>query len=158
MRYNLTGKEGLPSNGLPANAAVHVFLKLLNFQPAPNPGDRSYEDKMEIGRRKKKRGNNWFAKEEFQLAMFCYKKAAEYFDDEQLDFDVPIDRFALDENLQELLEERIKTLNNLAMCQIKLNLMDAALVSIKQVLKVEVRFSCHFINNTIIIKLIISIS
>lgn len=67
-----------------------------------------------------------------------YRKAIEYFDDEALTLDVPIDRFSLPEEHQILLGERLKALNNLALCQIKIDALDSALMSLSYVLKVEV--------------------
>ena len=51
---------------------------------------------------------------------------------------MPIDRFSLEPELKTLLDERVKTLNNLAMCQMKAGAWDSAMASLRQVLKVEV--------------------
>ena len=51
--------------------------------------------------------------------------------------EVPIDRFLLPKDLQEMLQERVKTLNNMAMAQMKLTAWDSALASVRQVLKIE---------------------
>ena len=65
------------------------------------------------------------------LAVQCYRKAGEYLDDKQIEEDmevqahqtlygtdaflqVPIDRYLLAKDLQELLQERVKTFNNMA--------------------------------------------
>ena len=64
----------------------------------------------------------------------------EYFDDEKLELEAPIDRFSLDPELQELLQDRLKTYNNLAQAQMKLESWEAALASLKNVLKIEVRW------------------
>ena len=61
----------------------------------------------------------------------------EYFDDEAIEIEVPMDRYELPDNLQFLVEERIKTFNNLAQAQLKLEAWDSALASIKQVLKFD---------------------
>jgi hypothetical protein len=52
--------------------------------------------------------------------------------------EAPIDRFSLEPELQELLQDRLKTFNNLAQAQMKLESWEAALASLKNVLKVEV--------------------
>ena len=67
------------------------------------------------------------------------RKAVEYFDDEKLELEAPVDRFSLPEELQEVLSERVKALNNLALCQMKIEAHESALNTLKQVLKVEVR-------------------
>ena len=63
--------------------------------------------------------------------------AVEYFDDEGIEIEVPLDRYELSEPLQFLVEERIKTYNNLAQAQLKLEAWESALASIKQVLKLD---------------------
>ena len=49
-----------------------------------------------------------------------------------------MDRYQLSEELQTLLEERLKAFNNLAMAQMKLEAWDSAMASLRQVLKIEV--------------------
>ena len=61
----------------------------------------------------------------------------EYFDDEGIEIEVPLDRYELPEPLQFLVEERIKTYNNLAQAQLKLEAFESSLASIKQVLKLD---------------------
>ena len=51
---------------------------------------------------------------------------------------MPVDRFELPEEKQELLGERIKAFNNLAQGQMKIEAWDAALAALGNVLKVEV--------------------
>merc|ERR1719336_2985522 len=88
---------------------------------------------------KRERGNRWYSRGEFSLAVQCYRKAAEYLDDKQIeeDMEVPIDRFLLPKDLQEMLQERVKTFNNMAQAQMKLTAWDSALASVRQVLKIE---------------------
>merc|ERR1712055_544105 len=49
----------------------------------------------------------------------------------------PIDRFLLPPALQQLLEDRVKTCNNMAQAQMKLSAWDSALASVRQVLKIQ---------------------
>jgi len=60
-------------------------------------------------------------------------------DDKQIeeDMEVPIDRFLLPKDIQQLLEDRVKTFNNMAQAQMKLTAWDTALASIRQVLKIQ---------------------
>ena len=67
-----------------------------------------------------------------------FRKATDFFDDPDLDLNVPVDRFELPEEKQELLGERIKAFNNLAQGQMKIEAWDAALAALGNVLKVEV--------------------
>merc|ERR1719210_2176161 len=101
--------------------------------------DIARDVRMSIGSRKRERGNRHFSRGEFSLAVQCYRKAAEYLDDKQIeeDMEVPIDRFLLPKDLQELLQERVKTFNNMAQAQMKLSAWDSSLASVRQVLKIE---------------------
>ena len=47
--------------------------------------------------------------------------------------EVPIDRFLLPKDLQEMLQERVKTFNNMAQAQMKLTAWDSAMASVRQV-------------------------
>ncbi len=49
-----------------------------------------------------------------------------------------MDRYYLPQELQDLVEEKVKVLNNLAQAQMKLEAWESALASLKQVLKLEV--------------------
>ena len=74
MALILIGKFGLPESGLPANAAARFVINLVDFhdEPPELPA-MSIQEKMVCGRRKKDRGNLWYAKEEFQFAIQCYR-------------------------------------------------------------------------------------
>ena len=67
-----------------------------------------------------------------------FRKAGEFFDDEKLELEVPIDRYELPQELQDLLDDRLKAYNNLAMAQMKIEAWDSALAAIQQVLRIEV--------------------
>ena len=47
--------------------------------------------------------------------------------------EVPIDRFLLPKDLQEMVQERVKTFNNMAQAQMKLTAWDSAMASVRQV-------------------------
>ena len=51
---------------------------------------------------------------------------------------MPIDRYQLPQELQDLLEDRLKAYNNLAMAQMKIEAWDSAMAALQQVLKIEV--------------------
>ena len=51
---------------------------------------------------------------------------------------MPIDRYQLPQELQDLLEDRLKAYNNLAMAQMKIEAWDSAIASLQQVLRIEV--------------------
>ena len=132
------GSTGRPDIGIPPNAAVAITIKVLSASEEPISASKlDFEERVKIGRRKKDRGNEWYTKENFQMAVQCYRKATDYFDDERIDLEAPIDRFELPQDLQEMLADRVKTFNNMAQCQIKIEAWDAALASVREVLKVE---------------------
>ena len=51
---------------------------------------------------------------------------------------MPIDRYQLPQDLQDLLDCRLKAYNNLAMAQMKIEAWDSAMAALQQVLKIEV--------------------
>lgn len=135
--YGDLGFEG-ESGKVPPKAAVRLEVELVSHKPPVPFGEISQvEEKLRIGRRKKDRGNFWFQRSNYNFAVQCYRKAGDYFDDEQLVLEVPVDRYQLSQELQTLLEERLKAFNNLAMAQMKLELWDAAMSSLRQVLRIE---------------------
>ena len=123
---------------LPSNAAVHYEVTLLEVEAHVTPFDLEVEDRKAVGLRKKDRGNFWFSCCDYSMAVQCYRKAVDYFDDSQIEqLEVAMDRYELSEPLQELVDERIKVYNNLAQAQIKLEAFDSALASLKNVLKLD---------------------
>jgi len=123
---------------VPPKAAVRFEVELVSHNPSVPFGEISdVQEKLRIGRRKKDRGNFWFQRQNYTFAVQCYRKAGDYFDDEKLELEVPVDRYQLPEELQTLLEERLKAFNNLAMAQMKLEAWDSAMASLRQVLKIE---------------------
>jgi len=122
---------------VPPKAAVRFEIELLSHSAAISPSEIPIEERSSIGRRKKDRGNFWFSRQNYTEAVQCYRKAAEFFDDEKLELEVPIDRYQLPQELQDLLEHRLKAYNNLAMAQMKIEAWDSAMAAIQQVLKIE---------------------
>ena len=76
------------------------------------------------------------------LISYLFRKAGEFLDDEKLDLEVPMDRYQLPKELQDLLENRLNAYNNLAMAQMKIEAWDSALAALQQVLKIEVLNWC----------------
>ena len=102
-----------------------------------SPHDFELEERKVIGLRKKERGNFWFSRSQYSQAVQCYRKAVEFFDDEKIQVEVSMDRYLLEQPLQDLITEKIKAYNNLAQSQIKLEAYDSALASLKNVLKLD---------------------
>jgi len=124
---------------IPPNTDLELEVELVDWQELGAAPDIPLGERMVIGMSKRERGNRWYSRGEFSLAVQCYRKAAEYLDDKQIeeDMEVPIDRFLLPKDLQELLQERVKTFNNMAQAQMKLSAWDSSLASVRQVLKIE---------------------
>jgi len=133
------GAGGDTRRRIPGGATIELELELVEWEELGPAPDIERGRRMEIGERKRERGNKMFSRGEYSSAIQCYRKAAEYLDDKQIedDLEVPIDRFLLPKDLQAMLEARVKTYNNMAQAQMKLTAWDSAFASIRQVLKIE---------------------
>jgi len=131
------GDFGLPPH-LPPKGAVKYEITLVEHKfSVSSPHDYELEQRKNIGLRKKDRGNFWFARSQYSQAVQCYRKAVEFFDDEKIQIQVSMDRYQLEQPLQDFITEKIKAYNNLAQSQIKLEAFDSALASLKNVLKLD---------------------
>ena len=110
-------------------------MELLDFKPVDPEEPRSFEERNTVGTRKKERGNYWFNRNEFNLAIQLYRKAIEYFD-ENVDApeSAPGETKLTSEQIQELFEQRMVVYNNLAAAQMKIDALDAAMKSVETVL------------------------
>ena len=66
------GKQGLPPI-LPGNAAAHYEVTLLEHKSGCSPSELEIEERKVVGLRKKHRGNLWMAREEYSMAVQCYR-------------------------------------------------------------------------------------
>lgn len=141
VKVEHTFAYGLVGDGarIPPSTDLELEVELVNWVELGPAPDIPLSERMDIGMSKRERGNRWYSRGEYSLAVQCYRKAAEYLDDKQIeeDMEVPIDRFLLPKDLQELLQERVKTFNNMAQAQMKLSAWDSSLASVRQVLKIE---------------------
>jgi len=141
VKVEHTFAYGVAGDGsrIPPNTDLELEVSLVSWEEVVPAPDIPLPERMVIGVRKRERGNKWYSRGEYSLSVQCYRKAVEYLDDKQIeeDMEVPIDRFLLPKDLQELLQERVKTFNNLAQAQMKLSAWDSSLASVRQVLKIE---------------------
>jgi len=141
VKVEHTFAYGVAGDGsrIPPNTDLELEVSLVSWEEVVPAPDIPLPERMVIGVRKRERGNRWYSRGEYSLSVQCYRKAVEYLDDKQIeeDMEVPIDRFLLPKDLQELLQERVKTFNNLAQAQMKLSAWDSSLASVRQVLKIE---------------------
>ncbi|CAO1313544.1 unnamed protein product [Diamesa tonsa] len=141
------GAIGLPSHpipnssplantiSIPGDATLTYIIELISVEEEPE--DKSYIYRKETGNKKRERGNFWFERQEFNLAIQCYRRALEYLDDTEGGITAPLadgEQETTNSQLQDLLEDRIKVYNNLAMAQMKINAFDVALQSVEKVL------------------------
>jgi len=141
VKVEHTFAYGLVGDGarIPPSTDLELEVELVDWVELGPAPDIPLSERMDIGMSKRERGNRWYSRGEYSLAVQCYRKAAEYLDDKQIeeDMEVPIDRFLLPKDLQDLLQERVKTFNNMAQAQMKLSAWDSSLASVRQVLKIE---------------------
>ncbi|KAM9754176.1 FKBP prolyl isomerase 16 isoform 2-T3 [Menidia menidia] len=127
--YGLLGREP----DIPSWAPILYQLQLLEFRDKPDPLTLSIADRIRIGNQKRERGNFHFQREEYSLAATAYRVALEVLTTHSRDgSDVGVQ--AEEEEVQEY---RVKCLNNLATTQLKLEQVDEALHTSRDVLTLE---------------------
>jgi len=122
------GKEGNPIKGIPPNATLLYEIELVEFEKAREPWDMEFPEKIEVAKRKKEEGNDFYKIGKFQKAIKKYKKAARFF-----------------ENDAGLTEEQKKTAEtvkvpcylNTAICKLKVGDYQDALKNCEDVLKTQ---------------------
>lgn len=127
------------------NSTIIYTVELLSAKEPSEVEDLPLNDRMMIGNLKKERGNWWYARQENNYAIRCYRRALDYLDDIEGPGsnrsggdigDVEKDR---EELLNELFAERLKVYNNLAAAQMKIKAFDSALSSVESVLRCQPR-------------------
>ncbi|ENN70253.1 hypothetical protein YQE_13036, partial [Dendroctonus ponderosae] len=128
------GDRGLPPK-IPAGATVLFDVELVSHQPDTACEELSVQERQKIGNKKRERGNWWYQRGENTLAVQCYRRALDYLD--EVESENPEHQKPTDAELQRLLEDRLKVLNNMASAQIKMQLYDQALISLQTVLRCQ---------------------
>lgn len=116
---------------IPAGATLFYNVKLLDVNEEAPIHSLKVDERISVGLQKKERGNWWYSRGEHTIAINCYRRALEYLDDT----DIPEPHS--EEDIGRLLEERLKTYNNLGASQMKINAFDAALMSVNNVLTAQ---------------------
>lgn len=125
-----------PAKTIPANVTITYTIELVSTK-ADDEEEQGFEIRKKVGNKKRERGNFWFERNEYNMAIQCYRKALQYLDEATVGVpdDPSVKQVDLtNEQLQELLEGRIRVNNNLAMAQMKVEAWDAALKSVESVL------------------------
>ncbi|XP_031618502.1 peptidyl-prolyl cis-trans isomerase FKBP8 [Contarinia nasturtii] len=137
------GAQGLTNENdntknIPANAKVIYNVELLECHDEDDLENVPYASRQSIGNHKRERGNFWYDRAEYNLAIQLYRRSLEYLDDtdKYVGDNSKMDEFTNDQ-LQELLETRVKVYNNLAAAQMKISAFDVALVSVDNVLRCQ---------------------
>ncbi|OTF70999.1 FK506-binding protein-like protein [Euroglyphus maynei] len=101
------------------------------------PNKETLDERLKFGNYKKTRGNFWFERGEYSMAIQCYKGALKYFDanDEELklvdkDDKNENEQLELVDKINDLIDKRAQTFNNLAAAQMKMEAFDTALRSV----------------------------
>uniref|UniRef100_U5EVG1 peptidylprolyl isomerase n=1 Tax=Corethrella appendiculata TaxID=1370023 RepID=U5EVG1_9DIPT len=139
------GEQGLrneddSTKSIPADATLVYTVELLSIKEESDLENKSFSARKEIGNRKRLRGNFWMKRQEYNLAIQSYRRALEYLDESEGGITDPTPDGELpptNSQLQELLEDRIKVNNNLALAQLKISAYDAALKSVEAVLQCQ---------------------
>uniref|UniRef100_A0A2M4BPR3 peptidylprolyl isomerase n=1 Tax=Anopheles marajoara TaxID=58244 RepID=A0A2M4BPR3_9DIPT len=131
-----------PKRSIPPNATITYTVELLSTKEESELESRTYTSRKEIGNKKRLRGNFWMKRQEYNLAIQSYRRALEYLDDTvsaggmmESGNVAPVE--LTNTELQDLLEDRMKVYNNLALAQLKISAYQAALKSVDTVLKCQ---------------------
>lgn len=126
---------------VPPNAKITYVVELHDCADEPEIAEQPFEQRRDRGVSKRERGNFWYTRGDFNLAIQLYRRALEYLNDNGPGVEgvaATPDEVAITEaQLRELLEVRIKVYNNLAAAQMKIAAYDTALQSVDQVLRCE---------------------
>ncbi|KAH9405289.1 Peptidyl-prolyl cis-trans isomerase fkbp8 [Tyrophagus putrescentiae] len=159
------GASGNKTLGIPADSMLDLEVEIIDVlkyddsplagnplagNPDPEPGEpnpilahEALPDRLRIGNYKKERGNFWFGRGEYSLAIQCYRGATRFLDasDEELALADRAKNGKLVEqspevadkirDIEELIDKRAQSFNNLAATQMKMQAYDAAFRSVE---------------------------
>ncbi|XP_029470286.1 peptidyl-prolyl cis-trans isomerase FKBP8 [Rhinatrema bivittatum] len=121
------GKQGRGSS-IPPDAMLTLEVELLTFGDGPDLECLTGQEKNELVNRKRERGNFYYQQAEYVLAINSYEIALKIINSSSKVY------FTSEEE-SELLDAKVKCLNNLAASQLKLDHFEAALKSCNLVLE-----------------------
>lgn len=132
--------EEHPERSVPPNAKITYTVELVSSKEEADLESKTYAARKDIGNKKRLRGNFWMKRQEYNLAIQSYRRALEYLDESEGGITKPTadgEAEPTNADLQELLEDRMKVYNNLALAQLKIGANDAALKSVDHVLQCQ---------------------
>ncbi|XP_029430813.1 peptidyl-prolyl cis-trans isomerase FKBP8-like isoform X2 [Rhinatrema bivittatum] len=115
---------------IPINTSLIYKVTLLAVRDSRSLGVLTALDCISLGSQKRECGNFHFEREEYESAMRSYKRALSI-------LEIPAPATLSPEEDAELCEHRIKCLNNLAGAQMKLQLLEEAVVSCDAILMMD---------------------
>ncbi|EZA47133.1 Peptidyl-prolyl cis-trans isomerase FKBP8 [Ooceraea biroi] len=124
--YGLSGTKDIPA-GTPLVYTVEL-LTARSFDIT----QFNYSQRKELAQKKRLRGNWWYDRKELYAALECYKRVLVLTSMEEL-----LDAEVTQNNKEEMLKLSLVVRNNMAMTQIRLGLIDAALENLNCVLHHE---------------------
>ncbi|CAH2089687.1 unnamed protein product [Euphydryas editha] len=126
--------EGAP---IGSDTWLEARLELHDWTEEPDHETLPIAERMEIGVRRRCRGNWWYGRGEAQLAVQLYRRALDVLDESEGGITDPTpsgDLPPATDALHALLEERLRVQNNMAAAQLKAGAYDAALQAVTRVL------------------------
>ncbi|GCC18296.1 peptidyl-prolyl cis-trans isomerase FKBP8 [Chiloscyllium punctatum] len=116
------GSLGSSEPSVPSNATVHLEVQLLSVSDSPDLELLSGKERLLLANKKRERGNAYFLRSEYVFAISSYDIALNIVNSSsKVDF--------LEGEEDELMNVKVKCLNNLAAAQLKLEHFEAALKS-----------------------------
>ncbi|CAH0713230.1 unnamed protein product, partial [Brenthis ino] len=116
---------------------LEARLELHDWTEEPDHETLPIAERMEIGIRRRCRGNWWYGRGEAQLAVQLYRRALDVLDESEGGITDPTpsgDITPTSDALHSLLEERLRVHNNMAAAQLKAGAFEAALQAVTRVL------------------------
>ncbi|CAB3231756.1 unnamed protein product [Arctia plantaginis] len=123
-----------PDTWLEATVELHDWVEEPEHETLP------IAERMEIGVRRRARGNWWYGRGEAQLAVQLYRRALDVLDESEGGITDPTpsgDFPPTSDALQSLLDERLRVHNNMAAAQLKAGAYEAALQAVTRVLSCQ---------------------
>lgn len=125
------------STTIPPCAKIIYEIELLECKDEEEIVEQNFEARKANGCKKRERGNFWYLRTEYNLAIQLYRRALEYLNDNGPGIEITSDKDITNSQLQELLEIRMIVYNNLAAAQMKISAYDTALTSVDNVLRCQ---------------------
>lgn len=66
---------------IPSCAKIIYTVEIIEFKEESDLESRTFEQKKQVGNKKRERGNFWYERNEYNLAIQLYRRALEYLDE-----------------------------------------------------------------------------